>query len=61
MTLKIIGSSHKEEFVNCRNCKKKYVWLNAYQSNDFFYGKEIGVYFAICSKCKKTKQQVKKK
>jgi len=46
MTLKIIGSSIKGEFVKCDVCKKDFVWLNAYLLSD------EDAYYVRCRKCR---------
>jgi hypothetical protein len=46
MTLKIVGSSHNKEFVQCNRCLKKYVWLIADEISP-------GKYISICYECKK--------
>ena len=53
MTLKIVGSSHREEFVKCYSCNKKFVWLNAYS-----YG--LKGYMALCRKCRLQKEDTQK-
>jgi len=45
MTLKICGSSIKEEYVYCSICGRRFIWLNAYSNGD-------GIYRAICRQCR---------
>jgi hypothetical protein len=52
MNLRIQGSSIRKEFVYCYNCRREFVWLNAYP-----YTKQS--YIAVCAKCKKMKLKVK--
>ena len=47
MTLKIQGSSIRNEFVTCCYCQKEFSWLNGYKNL------QKGVYRAICAKCNK--------
>lgn len=46
MTLKVVGSSIKNELVECFFCSDKFVWLNVYE-----YGFS-GSYQAECRQCR---------
>jgi len=58
MTLKISGSSFRNDFVYCSECNKSFVWLNCYLRVWVKKQSKI-IYVAICRECK-LKDRVKK-
>jgi hypothetical protein len=48
------GSSINKVLVECKRCRKKFVWLRAYKHDD-------GLYFAMCAKCKRERKNEKQK
>ena len=51
MTLKIIGSSFRNDLVYCSECDKRFAWLNCYLRVWVKKPSKI-IYVAICRECR---------